>query len=210
MTIKFEQEKTKKLVRKAVEGDCEAFRELERLSKPLMIHLSDYYSNLHRKFEYDDFYAICMNALYEACVEYDPKNPSFLSYAKTFMVNQCNREIEYWNAEMRNIFNITEVMIGLEREVKTKETNFIQLATVEDEVFKKEFHNNVNSIIDSLFDDEKADVLKLYIFSDMRPRDIADIKNSEYHHTYSIIRRGIPKIAKEYKDRYTLDFANSL
>lgn len=209
-TVQIGQERTKQLVKKIKQGDSDLFGELERLAKPLMVHLADYYSSLHYKFEYDDFYNICLHALYEACMEYEPRNPSFLSYAKRFMVNHCNRELEYWNAEMRNMFKVKEVMVGLEREINTKENKLWQLVTVEDEVFKNEFRKNVNNIIDSMFDDEKAEVLRLYIFSDMRPRDIADIKDSEYHHTYSTIRRGMPKIAEEYKNRYTLDFTSSL
>jgi RNA polymerase sigma factor (sigma-70 family) len=210
MTIKLEQEKTKQLVKNVQEGDCDSFGELERLAKPLLVHYATYFSGLHYKFEYEDFYSICLNALYEACMEYNPRNSSFLHYSKIFMKRHCWRELEYWNAEMRNVFNVKEIMIGLEREVKTKEGNFIQLAMVEDEVFRNEFRNNVNSIINSIFDNEKAEVLRLYIFNDMRPRDIAEHKNSEYHQTYSIIRRGVPKIAEEYKNRFTLDLPISL
>lgn len=205
MTIKIGQERAKLLVKKVQEGDCDSFGELERLAKPLLIHYATYFSGLHYKFEYDDFYSICLNALYESCLEYNPRNPSFLSYSKQFMKRACSRELEYWNAEMRNVFNVKEVMVGLERDIRTREGNFIQLAMVEDEVFKNEFRNNVNIIIESLFNDEKAEVLKLYIFNDMRPRDIADYKNSKYHHTYSIIRTGIPKIAEEYKNKFALD-----
>lgn len=210
MTIQLEQEKTKRLVKNVQEGDCDSFGELERLARPLLVHYATYFSGLHYKFEYDDFYSICLNALYEACMKYDHRNPSFLSYAKRFMKNQCNRELEYWNMEMRNIFKIKEIMIGLEREVNTKEPSLIELATVEDETFKDEFHNNVDSIINSLFDSEKAEVLRLYIFNDMRPRDIAEHKSLKYHRTYSIIRRGVPKIEEEYKIRFTLDLPTSL
>jgi RNA polymerase sigma factor (sigma-70 family) len=196
-------------VRKAKEGDPDSFGELERLSKPLMVHLSDYYSGLHIKFEYDDFYAICRNALYEACVEYDPMNPSFLSYAKTFMVNQCNRELEYWNAEMRNIFTIKEVMVGLERDIDTR-YSIIAMATVEDIAFQHQFRDNVDRIITSMFDEEKSKILKLYLFHDLRPRDISDIMEMKYHNIYSIIRRGLEKIEEEYKKRYTLDFSINL
>lgn len=210
MTIQSGQEHTKKLVKDVQQGNFDSFGDLERLARPLLVHYATYFSGLHRKFEYDDFYSICLNALYEACMEYNPRNPSFISYAKQFMKRHCWRELEYWNAEMRSVFNIQEIMIGLEREVKTREGNFIQLATVEDEVFKNEFRNNVNIIIESMFDDDKAEVLRLYIFNDMRPRDIAEHRNSEYHKTYSIIRRGIPKIAEEYKNRFTLDLPTNL
>lgn len=210
MTIKLEQEKVKQLVKNVKEGDCDSFGELERLARPLLVHYATYFAGLHRKFEYEDFYSICLNALYEACMEYNPKNPSFLSYSKIFMRNHCNRELEYWNMEMRNIFKVEEIMIGLEREIASKEVDLIALATVEDKASRDEFRNNVNSIIDSMFDDEKAEVLRLYIFNDMRPRDIADHKNFRYHHTYSIIRRGVPKIEEEYKTRFTLDLPTSL
>lgn len=210
MTIQIGQEKVKQLVRKVQEGDCDSFGELERLARPLLVHYATYFSNLHYKFEYDDFYSICLNALYEACLAYDARNPSFMSYAKRFMSNQCNRELEYWNMEMRNIFKTKEIMVGLERDIDTKETRLIALSTVDNQVLKDEFRGNINSIIDSLFDNEKAEVLRLYIFNDMRPRDIADYKNSEYHHIYSIIRRGFPKIAEEYKNRFTLDLPISL
>jgi RNA polymerase sigma factor (sigma-70 family) len=210
MTIKIEQERIKKLVKKTAEGDCDSFGELERLARPLLVHYATYFSGLHYKFEYEDFYSICLRALYEACLQYNPKNPSFLSYAKRFMTNQCNRELEYWNMEMRNIFKVKEIMVGLEREIDTNENRLIQLATVEDKAFSDEFRNNVNLIIDSMFDNDKAEVLRLHIFYDMRPRDIADYRNSEYHKTYSIIRRGVPKIAEEYKNRFTLDLPISL
>lgn len=210
MTIQLEQEKTKRLVKNVQEGDSDSFGELERLARPLLVHYATYFSGLHYKFEYDDFYSICLNALYEACMEYNPRNPSFLHYSKQFMKRHCWRELEYWNAEMRNVFNVKEIMIGLEREVKTREGNFIQLATVEDEVFQHEFRSNVNKIIDSMFDSEKAEVLRLYIFNDMRPRDIADCKDCSYHYIYSIIRRGVPNIAEEYKNRFTLDLPTSL
>jgi RNA polymerase sigma factor (sigma-70 family) len=203
--VQIEQEKTKSLVRKVAEEDsCEAFGELEWLAKPLMTHLADYYCSLHYKFEFEDFYAICLNALYEACLEYNPKNPSFLSYSKTFMVNQCNRELEYWNAEMRNIFTTQEIMVGLEREINTKDS-LVQFITVEDEVSKNEFRRNIKQIISYAFDDDKAEIMRLYIMNDMRPVDIAELKGMEYQSTYSIIKRGMKKIANEYKSRYSLD-----
>lgn len=210
MTVQLEQEKTKLLVKRVTQGDFDALGELEGLAKPLMIHLASYFSSLHYKFEYDDFYSICFNALYEACLEYNPNNPSFLSYSKTFMVNQCNRELEYWNAEMRNIFVVKEVMVGLEREIDNKDSELIQFITVENEIFKNEIRNNILDIISSKFDDNKADIMKLYIFNDMRPRDIADIKGLKYQNTYSVITRGMKKIACEYKIRYSLDIISSL
>lgn len=210
MTIKLEQEKTKRLVQKVKQGDYDSFGELERLARPLISSLSFHYSNLHTKFEYEDFHSICRNALYEACLQYDPMNPSFLSYARTFMVNQCNKELEYWNAEMRNIFVVKEVMVGLEREIDNKDSELIQFITVENEIFKNEIRNNILDIISSKFDDNKADIMKLYIFNDMRPRDIADIKGLKYQNTYSVITRGMKKIACEYKIRYSLDIISSL
>jgi RNA polymerase sigma factor (sigma-70 family) len=209
MSIQEKQERAKLLVKKVVEGDSYAFGELEGLAKPLIVHLSDYYSSLHRKFEYDDFYSICLNALYEACLEYDSKNPSFLSYAKTFMVNHCRRELEYWNADMRNIFNKKEIQIGLERDIPN-ENRLLCFITIEDEVMRNEFRNNINEIISSIFDDTKAEILRLYINKDMRPRDIAFITGLEYQNTYSIIKRGMKKIAIEYKKRYSLDIIDKL
>lgn len=210
MSIQQEQDKTKSIVRRVTEGDCYAFGELEGLAKPLMVHLADYYSSLHYKFEYDDFYSICLNALYEACLEYDPKNPSFLSYAKSFMVNQCKSELEYWNAEMRNPFIKKEIQIGLERDVPSKENRLLCFITTEDEVLRNEIKSNIEHIISSVFDETKAEVMRLYINKDMRPRDIAVIKGLKYQNTYSIITRGMKKIAIEYQSRYTLDIIDRL
>ena len=207
---KEQQEHTKLLVKRVAEGEYEAFGELEGLAKPLMIHLADYFSRLHYKFEYDDFYSICLNALYESCLEYNPKNPSFLSYTKQFMLRHCWRELEYWNAEMRNIFSQKEILIGLEREVQVKEPRLVSFKVIEDEVLRKEFRNNIREIISSLFDKDKAEIMILYIMRDMRPRDIAVQKGLEYQNTYSIITRGMKKISSEYKARYSLDIINSL
>lgn len=206
---KEQQERTKLLVKRVAEGEYEAFGELEGLAKPLLIHQANYFSSLHYKFEYDDFYSICLNALYEACLEYDSRNPSFLSYAKQFMSNQCKRELEFWNADMRNIFNIKEIMIGLEREVNEKD-RLVSFITIEDEVLKNEFRKNVREIISSIFDETKAEIMILYIVNDMRPIDISQIVGLEYQNTYSIITRGMKKISSEYKTRYSLDIINSL
>jgi len=207
MTLKDEQEKTKKLVQKVKGGDCDSFCELERLAKPLMSNLSFSYSSLHAKFEYEDFYSICRNALYEACMEYDLRNPSFFSYAKTFMVNQCNRELEYWSMEMRNIFKVKEIMVGLGGDIATK-YSIIALSTVEDEAFQHQFREEINEILSAMFNKEKAEILRLYLFYDMRPRDISNAMKIKYHNVYSTIRRGLEKIEKEYRERCSLDTSN--
>jgi hypothetical protein len=45
---------------------------------------------------------------------------------------------------------------------------------------------------------------------DMRPVDIAEAKHMEYQSTYSIIKRGMKKIANEYKRRYSLDIIEGI
>jgi predicted DNA-binding protein YlxM (UPF0122 family) len=125
------------------------------------------------------------------------------------MVNQCNRELEYWNAEMRNIFTTQEIMVGLEREIQSKDS-IVQFVTVEDEVNRNELWRNINQIISYAFDDNKADIMRLYIMYDMRPVDIAEAKHMEYQSTYSIIKRGMKKIANEYKRRYSLDIIEGI
>jgi DNA-directed RNA polymerase specialized sigma24 family protein len=127
------------------------------------------------------------------------------------MVNQCKRELEYWNAEMRNPFLKKEIQVGLDRDISSDgKSRLLCFITIEDEVLKNEFRQNIESIISSIFDETKADILRLYINKDMRPRDIAMIKGLAYQNTYSIITRGMKKISEEYKKRYSLDIVNNL
>jgi RNA polymerase sigma factor (sigma-70 family) len=208
--LRKEQQEVKSLVEQVVNGDCDSFAELEGLAKPLMTNLSEYFSSLHYKFEFEDFYSICMNALYEACLEYNPRNPSFLSYAKSFMLRQCWRELEYWNAEMRNIFEQEEISCDLQLyDIDKDMKSSVQLRDeiyTEELVEKSEFRNHVAEIIADTFDNEKAEVMNMYILKDMSPKAISVKTGLHYQNTYAIIRRGMKKVASEYKNRYTLDF----
>jgi RNA polymerase sigma factor (sigma-70 family) len=204
-TLKEQQEGVKDLVVRVAEGDGDSFRELELIAKPLMVNLSEYFSGLHHKFEFDDFYSICRNALYEACLEYDRRNPSFISYSKTVMRNQCCRELEHWNAGMRNIFEQHEVSCDIISGECSHSKEVIQLKTdktTEDIALNTEFNENVNEIITDIFDNEKAEVMRLYINKDMRPVDIAEVTGLHYQNTYSIITRGMKRITKEYNRKY--------
>lgn len=204
--LKAEQQEIKDLVQKVANGDCLAFTKLEGLARPLMFHLSQHYSSLHHKFEFEDFYSICMKALYDACLEYDPRNPSFFSYAKTFMLNQCGRELEYWNADMRNIFEQDEISSDMKKPDLDSDMEFsLQLSTlvqVEDVAERNEFRDNIVEIIFNIFNEQKAEVMYLYIIEDMSPKDISISTGLQYQNTYTIIRRGMKKIAREYKLRY--------
>lgn len=202
-----EQNRAKELVANVVlDKDSDSFSELEGLAKPLLINLSSYFSSLHEKFEFDDFYSICLNALYQSCLIYNPKNPSFLSYTKSIMLRQCWRELEYWNADMRNIFKISETD---GETIKKEDVDRVSLnmlreksSDVEDEIIKDEFRGHIDSIISQQFDEKKAEVLRLYIIHDMRPIDISIKTGLHYKNTHSIITRGLAKITKEYNLKF--------
>jgi RNA polymerase sigma factor (sigma-70 family) len=204
--LRDKQQEVKDLVAKVVEGDGDSFRQLEGLAKPLMVSHSEYFSSLHYKFEFDDFYSICLNALYEACIKYDPKNPSFFSYAKSFMKRQCCRELEYWNAEMRDIFEQEE--ISCDRQVYDLDKDMESSLQLRDEretleiAEEREFTRHITEIISSSFEGEKALVMYLYIIKDMSPKNISIQTGLHYQNTYAIIRRGITKIKDEYRARY--------
>jgi RNA polymerase sigma factor (sigma-70 family) len=204
--LKKEQQEVKQLVVRVAEGDCEAFEELVGLTRPLMVSLSKKFSDLHYRFEFDDFYAICMNALYEACMEYNPRNPSFFSYSKSFMLRQCWRELEYWNADMRNIFVQDEVSCDATMFDEDSDMEYsIQLIDEHEtsEIAERgEFKSHIAEIIDTLFVADKHRVMKLYVVEDMSPKDISAKTGLHYQNTYAIIRRGMEKVTKEYKERY--------
>lgn len=205
-TIREEQQDVKDLVKRITDGDLDAFLELEELARPLTTSLSDYFSSLHYKFEFEDFYSICRNALYEACFKYNPDNPSFLSYAKSIMKRKCWRELEYWNAEMRNIFVNHEVSLyAHEIDSENDYVAEIQLKddiVIDDIVESNEFSENIKDIIFSIFEGRKAEVMFMFIVKDMTPKEISRELGLHYQNVYAIIRRGKDSVVNEYKKRY--------
>lgn len=184
------------LVFRVKHGDEEAFGALVEIASPLLCAMASKFSKYHRRFEYDDFYSISQAALYGACIEFEYGNPSFLSYARVFILNRCNREIEYWNQKKRNIFDISEV--GLE--VLTEEP-------VRDEIQNQEFTSQLSEIIRSNFQGEQLEIVSSYYIEDRRICDIAEEMGLKYKKAYSTIQRATKKIVKIYKETY-LDEGN--
>lgn len=189
------RESVAQLAYQVKDGDNEAFRELESIAKPLLISISNRFSSYHHRFEFEEFYAISLEAMYKACMEYNGLNPSFLDYAKKFMLNRCYREVEHWNQGVRNIFENDEVGVEeLDRE-SYQDDMFEQLC-------KSEFRKQVIEIIDENFDSRKAKILKMHIIEDKRISTIATELNVDYKNAYSVIRRGTKKIIEKYTERH--------
>lgn len=184
-----------KLVYQVKDGNNDAFTELERVARPLLVSISNRFASYHERFEFDDFYSISLHAMYRACMEYNGLNPSFLDYAKVFMLNRCYREIEYWNQGMRNIFVNEEITIdALDKE------------TYPDDIFEQvhriEFRNNLAEIINECFDEQKATILKMHIIEDKRISTISSELSMDYKNVYSVVRRGTKKIIEQYNKRH--------
>lgn len=175
-------------------GNEEAFRDLERVAKPLLVSLSYKFAGYHQKFEYDDFYSLAQLGLYNACISFNEGNPSFLHYAKVVIIRSMWREVEYWNQGKRNIFNNTEVSMDGTQDLPYPDE-------LDDLVFIKEFRRQIVDIIDKCFDNHKSRILNLY-FSGEKVCDIANQTGTNYKSVHNIIKRGTEKIEKEYKKRF--------
>lgn len=203
------KERVKALVAKVAEGNDGAFTELRDIAQPLTSNLSNYFSQLHYKFEYDDFYSICLNGLYQACLSFDDRNPCFLSFAKVVMTRACWREVDYWNMEMRNIFKVQEVSIVQEWVDKEEDLGASLQGIYDDKeldacdiLLYNEYRSDLAQIIDEVFDSVKAEVIKLYLFDDMSVSNISKKCGLKYKNTYSIITRGVSRVQKEYSLRF--------
>jgi RNA polymerase sigma factor (sigma-70 family) len=188
----------------AVQGGNQlAFCELEGVAKPLLVSLANRFSNYHYKFEFDDFYSIGMLALYEACMKFQEGNPSFLDFAKLFIIRAFWREIEHWNQDKRNIFKFTEI------EYDSMNDSIYQ-SDLSQIVFVNDFRDKLNLIIDECFDEKKSEILKMYFFNRERVCDIAQTTQLNYSYVHKVVERGTKKIKKEYSSRYNLDNSTSL
>lgn len=177
------------------EGNQLAFKELEGVAKPLLVSLSNRFCRFHPKFEFEDFYSMALGAMYRACLSYSEENPSFLDYAKIFILREFWHEVKYWNAQRRNIFDVSEVSIDYLSDVEVDDN-------MEHEVFMSEFRERISTIINDCFAGRKADILKKYIVEDCRPTDIAKELGLKYKNVYSVIERGTRRIISEYNERY--------
>lgn len=180
-------------------GDQDAFRELEGIAKPLLISLSNQFSNYHYKFEYEDFYSIGMTSLYVACLSYNEQNPSFLDYAKLIILREFWKQIKYWNAERRNIFTNKEVAVDVLVELGLEP---ICEEDINESAYLAEFRGRIEGIINDSYESEKAKVLKMYFIGGNRIVDIAKDMKIDYKNAYALIQRGAKKITREYAERY--------
>lgn len=209
-TLQQGQQNVKSLVANTVEGCNDSFKRLEGLASPLIKSLANEFSSMHYKFEYEDFYSICMSGLYDACLSYNHDNPSFLSYAKMVMRRHCTRELEYWNAQKRNIFMLEEVTMDCDlfdpdssfTDRVIFASNRWQEEVTEKEMLKNEFRDEIIEIIDDCFNETKANILKLYIVEDMRVSEISKNVGIGYKNVYSVVSRGVKKIEQEYIIRF--------
>jgi RNA polymerase sigma factor (sigma-70 family) len=202
------RESVSQLALMVAQGDSDSFRELERIASPLLVSLSKKFSNYHYKFEFDDFYSIALYSLYKACLEYDSRNPSFLDYAKSFIVRDFCREIQYWNADMRDIFKNKELSCEQSTDDGATWSIIDDIACIREDdsltesVIKLEARENIKEIINSIFRKDKASIMMRYIFGDHRICDIANEMGINYKNAYSTIRRGMERISKEYERRH--------
>jgi RNA polymerase sigma factor (sigma-70 family) len=181
---------------KSVQGGSEdAFRDLVVVARPLLVSLSKKFSDFNSKFDFDDFYSIALLSLYKASMSFKDGNPSFLNYAKIFIIRAFWREIDYWNQDKRNIFLHHEVDIENEH-IPYNTDDLVEIA------FVNEFRTNLNQIIDECFDAEKSNILRLYLLKDTRVCEIALDKNLNYKYVHKIIERGTKKIKREYINRF--------
>lgn len=206
--IAIQQESVKELVAQVKKGSDLAFDELVVIAKPLLISTSNSFSRLHHKFTFEDFYSICLNALYQACLSYQDTNPSFLSYSKVFMLRHCWSELEYWNMAKRNIFDNKEITSDskeyvdyVDRESLSAIYNDVAEVALDNHE-RKDFREKVSLIIDELYGEVKGKALKMYVFEDKTIKEISEETGLNYQNTYSIIKRGMKKIVAEYDIRY--------
>lgn len=209
--IKEGQQEIRDLARRVANGDEFAFKELsEGGARYLLINLANYFSNMHSKFEYDDFYAICLEGLYTACLSFNvdgKDNPCFLSYSRIIILRSCWREVEYWKYDMRDIFNVEEVPIEVKPPNDDKDSYGYSMELrstirLEEEYDSMETRQEILGIINNNFKQEKAEIMKMYLIEDMRTSDIADRLGIHYKKAYSTIVRGLEKIQKEYSSLY--------
>jgi RNA polymerase sigma factor (sigma-70 family) len=205
--VKEGQKELRDLARRVADGDEFAFEELSNGgAKYLLINLANHFAQMHSKFEFDDFYSICLEGLYTACKSFNSDgkdNPCFLSYARIIILRSCWREVEYWQYEMRDIFNTEEVPIE-NKDTDNDKYNFDHVTdlrsniVLEDEYESSETRQEIIEIINRAFKKEKAEIMKMYIIDDMRTSDIAIKQGIHYKKAYSTIVRGLEKIQKEY------------
>lgn len=179
-------------------GNKDAFGELEEVARPLLVSLSNRFSRYHYKFDFDDFYSIGLLAIYNACMTYNRENPSFLDYAKVFILREFWHEIKYWNAQCRNVFNTSEATLDCIMELTTSD----EVEQLHKELEISDFRNNLINLIDELFDKDKARMIKMYILEERKIIDIASIMDLKYKKVYSAISRGLEKIISEYVMRF--------
>ena len=176
-------------------GDQEAFRELEEVARPLLISLSNKFTGYHDKFDFDDFYSIGLYATYKACLSFGDGNPSFLSYAKIFILRAMWHEIDYWNQGKRNIFEVTE------DEIKDS-IDSMYFTDMTQIIFIKDFRKQIDTIINECFDEKKSNILRMYIFDDARVSDIASVTKLDYKYVYQVVSRGTKRLEEEYSNRF--------
>jgi RNA polymerase sigma factor (sigma-70 family) len=179
-------------------GDNVAFCELERVAQPLLQSLARRFSNYHQRFEYDDFYNIGLLALYRACVSYDCRNPSFLDYAKLVMLREYWREIEYHNAEMRNVFENREILVD-------PQGSCLDMAiddNIHDGIEMDDFRREIGVIISQLYKGDKAGMVNMYLLDDYRVCEIAERYGVKYKIAHMTVTRALQRVAKAYSKRF--------
>lgn len=187
-----------KLAVSVAHGDQDAFKELERVAQPLLRSLASRFSSYHHRFEYEDFYMIGVTALYKACVSYNPINPSFLDYAKVVMLRDYWRELDYQNAQKRTAFandlSYDQILDDM-GEIPAID-DLVEDATL------REMREHIESIIATSFSEQKADIMRKFLFDEMRVSEIAEVMELKYKNVHSTVKRGIERIRKEYASRF--------
>jgi RNA polymerase sigma factor (sigma-70 family) len=179
-------------------GNVECFPELVALANNLLVSLSNRFCSYHRMFDFDDFYSIGLFSLYKACLSFNDRNPSFFNYARICIFGDFCREMKKWSAERRNIFKNQELYIediSGYREAAEHETFW-------DNFFALEFSHNLKELIYESFNEQKSNILKMYLLEDYRIIEISNITGLRYKNVYSIITRGVKKLENDYAERY--------
>jgi len=196
----FSKKAVAELALRVANGEQEAFVELERVAQPLLRSLSSRFSSYHHRFEYDDFYMIGAIGLYLACLSYDPINPSFLDYAKVVMLREYWRELDYQNAAKRSVYandlSYDQMLEDTGVEPIEDESDLFEIARI------NEVREHIESIVEQCFTQEKATIMKMFLFDEMRVIDIATELNLKYKNVHSTVKRGVEKIRKEYSTRF--------
>jgi DNA-directed RNA polymerase specialized sigma24 family protein len=104
---------------------------------------------------------------------------------------------------MRDIFNIEEVPIET-KPVDDDKQGYNYTIDLQSNIRLEEDYNSsealseVTEIINRIFKQEKAEIMRMYLIEDMRTVDIADKLGIHYKKAHSAIARGLDKIQKEY------------